>query len=82
VGHAYTAEGVLEGKTDALEEALYAALNTLEEAAEVADRLAARARHSGHAHAAERFEARAHRAREQTTAVRRVLTHGAAQDAV
>jgi two-component system chemotaxis response regulator CheB len=82
VGHAYTAEGVLEGKTDALEEALYAALNTLEEAAEVADRLAARARHSGHAHAAERFEARARRAREQTTTVRRVLTHGAAQDAV
>ena len=82
VGHAYTAEGVLEGKTDALEEALYAALNTLEEAAEVADRLAARARRSGHARAAERFERRARRAREQTTTVRRVLTDGAAQDVV
>jgi len=82
VGHAYTAEGVLEGNTDALEEALYAALNSLEETAEVADRLAARARHGGHAHAAGRFEARARRAREQTTAVRRVLTDGSAQDAV
>jgi len=82
VGHAYTADGVLEGKTDALEEALYAALNSLEETAEVADRLAARARHGGHAHATERFEARARRAREQTTAVRRVLTDGSAQDAV
>jgi two-component system chemotaxis response regulator CheB len=28
VSHAYTAEGVLEGKADALEEALYAALNS------------------------------------------------------
>lgn len=82
VGHAYTAEGVLEGKTDALEEALYAALNSLEETAEVADRLAARARHGGHAHATERFEARARRAREQTTAVRRVLTDDSAPDAV
>ena len=82
VGHAYTAQGVLEGKADAFEEALYAALNTLEETAQVADRLAARARHGGHAHAAERFEARARRAREQTTTVRRVLTDGAAQDAV
>jgi hypothetical protein len=29
VGQAHTADGVLEGKSEALEEALYAALNTL-----------------------------------------------------
>ncbi|HKH12071.1 MAG TPA: chemotaxis protein CheB [Rubrobacter sp.] len=82
VGHAYTADGVLEGKTDALEEALYAALNTLEEAAEMADRLAARASQGGQARATERFEARARRSRERATAIRRVLAQDAAQDAV
>jgi len=41
VGHAFTAEGVLDGKSEALESALYAALNTLEESAEMADRLLA-----------------------------------------
>jgi two-component system chemotaxis response regulator CheB len=82
VGHAYTADGVLEGKTDALEEALYAALNSLEEAAKMADRLAGRARQSGQARAAERFEARARGARRKAGTVRRVLTDGANLDAV
>ena len=82
VGHAYTADGVLEGKSGALGEALYTALNTLEEGAELAERLAERARRNGQPRASERFEGRARRAREQATAIRRVLTEGATRDAV
>jgi two-component system chemotaxis response regulator CheB len=80
VGHAYTAEGVLEGKAEALEEALYAALNTLEEGAEIAEKLAARARRNCQPRATERFEARARKSREQAAAIRRVLMEGSAQD--
>jgi two-component system, chemotaxis family, protein-glutamate methylesterase/glutaminase len=77
VGHAYTAESVLDGKTEELEQALYAALNTLEENALMADRLAARSRQHGHGHAQARFEERARKARQQAAVIRRVLTEGA-----
>jgi two-component system chemotaxis response regulator CheB len=84
VGHAYTAENVLVEKSVALENALYAALNTLEESAEMADRLAARSRE--HRHAVARFEERAREARRQAAVIRQVLTGGAsaapAEDAV
>ncbi|MDP9478022.1 MAG: hypothetical protein M3R38_20465 [Actinomycetota bacterium] len=73
VGHAYTAEGVLDGKLEALESALYVALNNLEESAEMADRLAARSRRHGHAHATSRFESRARQARQQAGTIRAVL---------
>ncbi|WP_166177642.1 chemotaxis protein CheB [Rubrobacter tropicus] len=76
VGHAYTAEAVLEGKNGALEEALYAALNALEEAAEMAEKLAARAQSGGQPRASERFQARARKSREQATKIRRVMTEG------
>jgi len=75
VGHAYTAENVLEEKSVALENALYAALNTLEENADMADRLATRSREHGHAVA--RFEERAHESRRQAAVIRQVLTEGA-----
>ena len=73
VGHAYTAEDALNGKLEALESALYAALNTLVESAEMADRLAARSRQQGHGHATSRFESRAKNAREQAATIRAVL---------
>ncbi|WP_207956145.1 hypothetical protein [Rubrobacter marinus] len=73
VGHAFTAGGVLEEKTDAVEDALYVALNTLEESAMMADGLANRAREGQYGHAVKRFEARAHQAREQAETIRRVL---------
>ena len=73
VGHAFTAEDALDGKLEALESALYAALNTLEESAEMADRLAARSRQHGHAHATSRFESRAREARRQAGTIRAVL---------
>jgi two-component system chemotaxis response regulator CheB len=73
VGHAFSAEDALEGKLEALESALYAALNTLEESAEMAGRLAARARVPVLARAASRFEGRAEDARRQAVTIRAVL---------
>ena len=73
VGHAFTAEDALDGKLEALESALYAALNSLEESAEMADRLAARSRQHGHTLAASRFEGRAQNAKQQAGTIRTVL---------
>lgn len=61
VGHAYTAESMLSEKSEALESALWSALNTLEEGAQMSRRLAAEARSRGHEYAAMRFEERAGR---------------------
>ena len=74
VGHSYTPDGVMEEKAEVLESALYMALNTLEENAKMAERLAARSRGHQHLHAAARFEERAGEAREQAAVIRRVLT--------
>lgn len=79
VGHAYTAESVLDEKTEELDQALYAALNTLEENALMADRLADRSREHGRGHAASRFERRAQEARRQAKVIRRVLTEDASK---
>jgi two-component system chemotaxis response regulator CheB len=74
VGHAYTTESALEEKSEVLEDALYVALNTLEESATMAERMAARSHESGHDSAARRFEERAGEARRRATVIRRVLT--------
>ena len=79
VGHAYTAESALDEKAEELEQALYVALNTLEENALMADRLATRSRDHDHVHAAERFERRAEESRQQAKIVRRVLTESASE---
>jgi two-component system chemotaxis response regulator CheB len=78
VGHAYTAESMLSGKTEALEAALWTALNTLEEGAQMSRRLAAESRTRGHEHAAARFEERARKTREQADLIRQALDNGAA----
>jgi two-component system chemotaxis response regulator CheB len=59
VGHAYTTESVLEEKSEVLENALYMALNTLEESATMVERLATRSHEHGRNRAAARFEERA-----------------------
>lgn len=76
VGHAYTAESMLEEKSEVLENALYLALNTLEESAIMAGRLSLRSRGHGHNHAAGRFEERAREAKEQAAVIRQILTEG------
>ena len=81
VGHAYTAKSMLDEKSEALEDALYVALNTPEESALMADTLAARSREQGHKHAAARFEKRARFARQKAETIRRLLTDGATETA-
>jgi two-component system chemotaxis response regulator CheB len=73
VGHAFSAEDALDGKVEALESALYAALNTLEESAEMAHRLAARSHQHGRTHVISRFESRVRTARRQAGTIRAVL---------
>ena len=73
VGHAYTAESMLDEKSAALEGALYVALNTLEENALMADKLASRSRELRQEHATARFEERARETRRQAEVIRRVL---------
>jgi two-component system chemotaxis response regulator CheB len=73
VGHAYTAESMLSEKTEALEAALWAALNTLEEGVDMSRRLAEESRARGHEHAAARFEDRARRTQEQAQLIRQAL---------
>ena len=85
VGHAYTAESMLSGKSEALEGALWAALNTLEEGVQMSQRLAAETRARGHEHAAARFEERVRKTREQADLIRQALDNGSAdvtEDAV
>lgn len=76
VGHAFTAENVLDDKAEVLEHALYTALNTLEESASMSRSLAGRAREHGQNHAAARFEERARKAGKQVDLIRRVLSDG------
>ncbi len=78
VGHAHTADSMLDEKSETLENALYVALNTLEESVAMAERLADRSRSQEHEHAARRFEERAQDARQQATVIRQVLMEGAA----
>lgn len=85
VGHAYTAESMLTEKSEALETALWVALNTLEEGAQMAQRLADEAHTRGHEHAATRFEERAQKTGEQAILIRQALADRAAnttEDAV
>jgi two-component system, chemotaxis family, protein-glutamate methylesterase/glutaminase len=76
VGHAYTAESMLAGKSEALEGARWTALNTLEEGAQMSRRLAADSRARGHEHAATRFEERARKTRGQADLIRQALSSG------
>jgi two-component system, chemotaxis family, protein-glutamate methylesterase/glutaminase len=74
VGHAYTNESVLEEKSEVLENALYLALNTLEESATLSERMAARLHAGGNNHAVARFEERAREAKRRAAEIRRILT--------
>jgi two-component system chemotaxis response regulator CheB len=77
VGHAFSAESLLDDKAEALENALYMALNTLEESASMSRMLATRVREHGQDHSASRFEERARKAGEQVDLLRRALSDGA-----
>lgn len=77
VGHAYTGDSMLDGKSTELEESLWVALNTLEESASIAWRLCYDARRRNHLNLATRYEERARHAQQRVDLVRRVLESGA-----
>src|SRR5258706_8501325 len=76
VGHAYTAETVLAGKDTALEDALWAALNTLEESAQTSRAMAQRAQQRGHVRLATHYEQRAEADQRCLEILRSVLALG------
>ena len=73
VGHAYTADDMLGGKLEALERALWVALNTLHESAEMSRRLAVEARARDNRRSEKYFEERARRTEDQAVLIREVL---------
>jgi two-component system chemotaxis response regulator CheB len=73
VGHAYTAEGALDGQGIGVETALWTALRALRERAQLSERIARRTGESGAEHSRKRFEALAQEARDQADVIRRVL---------
>ena len=75
-GHAFTADHMLAEQAEALEAALWVALNTLEESAQMARRLAHEARGRSHDRVAARFEERAEDAYRRASLVRGVLLTG------
>lgn len=73
VGHAHSAEGLLESQGESLESALWSAFRSLHETAALARRIADRARRNKHDLAAEKFEMKSRRAEDQATLIRDML---------
>ena len=72
-GHAFTAESMLAEQAEALEDALWMAVNTLEESALTAERLAHESGQRGHERVAARFAERARESRRRAEIIRRVI---------
>jgi two-component system chemotaxis response regulator CheB len=72
-GHAFTIKSMLAEQANALEEALWMALNTLEEQALTADRLRRSAEERRHHRVAARFAERAAEARRHAAVLRQVI---------
>lgn len=73
VGHSFTGESMLAGQSEALEDALWNAYNTLQESALVAERMATDAHRRGHKHVAARLDERTRLQRKRAAVVRAVL---------
>ena len=81
-GHAFTAESVMAGQSVALEDALWMAVNTLQESALVAEQLAKSAEERHHEHVAARFAAKARESRRQARVIRTVIEGAKAEAAL
>ncbi len=79
-GHAFTAEYMLAEQAVAVEDALWIALNTLQESAQVAQRLAADARERNSPRVAARLEERAQEKLRHVETLRSVLLSGNAHE--
>ncbi len=73
VGHAYTAETIVEGQAETVEDSLWMALNTLEESKELYARLAASAQQRHQEPAAHEFAMRAHTLQHRASRIRELL---------
>jgi two-component system, chemotaxis family, protein-glutamate methylesterase/glutaminase len=73
VGHAFSVESVLDEQSNALEEALWVALKTLQESADLAQRLAQQAHRRGQEWLAKRFDEKQHDSLQRAALIRRVL---------
>jgi two-component system chemotaxis response regulator CheB len=75
-GHAYTTESILAGQAEAVEDALWTALNVLQESVQVAHRLAGDARARNNPLVAKRLDERARERLRQVEVLRKVLLNG------
>lgn len=73
VGHAFSPESMLAEQSEALEVALWTALNTLEESVSLSRRMARRSEQSGQTWLAQRFHDKAHEADQRAAVIRQVL---------
>jgi two-component system chemotaxis response regulator CheB len=73
VGHAFTAEGVVDSQGDSIETALWIALRALLERAQLCEQLADRVGKRGADRSRARFAAQAEEAREQAETIRRLI---------
>jgi two-component system chemotaxis response regulator CheB len=73
IGHAFSTESLLAEQSDALEDALWAALRGLEEKASLLQRLAERAKEQHQTVAAQSFQGQEDECRQQADVIRRLL---------
>lgn len=73
VGHAFSVESVFAEQSEVLEEALWVALKTLQESADLAQRMARQAHQRGQEWLARRFDQKLHDAEQRAAIIRRVL---------
>jgi two-component system chemotaxis response regulator CheB len=81
VGHAYSPETLLALQSETVEEALWTAVRAMEEGAEVARRLARRARVQDRPGWAQKYEARVNDLRQSASVIRGVLENGSIERA-
>lgn len=75
-GHAFTGESVLDGQYEAVEEALWIALETLTESSLMASHMAEQAQKRGHQLIARRFQEKSRQANDRAAILRDVLKKG------
>lgn len=73
VGHAYSPESMLGAQENEMEEAMWAAMKTLEESARLSHKLAADERQRGHGWLVDRFEEKERHARKRAEVIREFL---------
>jgi two-component system chemotaxis response regulator CheB len=75
VGHAFSAESLMAEQSEELENALWAALRSLEENAALSRRMAARASERNHTISVTQFEENARQVEQHAAVIRQVLQH-------